>query len=150
MKVSQILDKSVIKLNLESSEKEEVLEELVGLLERAGKIQDHRRCMEALLERERLGTTGIGDGIAIPHAKDKSVPSLSMALGISRKGVAFESIDGKSAHVIFLVMAQANNPGPHISLLAEIARLFQTPHFYEKLLGARSEEEVLETVKALE
>jgi len=150
MKLSQLLDEGTIKTNLESEEKEEVFEELVNLLVQAGKIKDRRRAVEALIERERLGTTGIGEGIGIPHAKDTSIEHLTAALGISRKGIEFDATDGKPVHIVFLVLAEANNPGPHIALLAEIARLFQTEGFYKELLSASTPQEALDVIKAHE
>ncbi len=150
MRLSQLVDKSTIKTNLKSEEKEKVFEELVNLLVQAGRIKDRRRAVAALIERERLGTTGIGEGIAIPHAKDESIERLTAALGISRKGIDFDATDGEPVHVVFLVLAEANNPGPHIALLAEIARLFQTRGFYKELLNATTPEKALEVIKAHE
>ena len=99
--------------------------------------------MNALLERERIGSTGIGNGVAIPHAKSTSIKTLCAAMGTSQAGIEFDSVDGQPVHLVFLVLAEANNPGPHVATLAEIARLLQLPGFYRRILSAPTPKAVL-------
>jgi len=112
MKLSDILDENCIITDMESVDKEESFEEMVDLLVRAGKVADRREIIEGLKERENLGTTGIGEGIAIPHAKFKSITKLTAALGISKVGIDYDAVDDELVYVVVLVLAEANNPGP--------------------------------------
>jgi len=148
--LSDLLTEDVIKVDLESEDKEESFAELIELLVRAGRIDDRAAALQAIEEREALGTTGIGKGVAIPHAKAASVKHLTAALGISREGIEYEAIDDDPVHVVFLVLAQPDNPGPHVQCLAEIARLLQVPGFYKRLLATTTAKGALDTIKAEE
>jgi mannitol/fructose-specific phosphotransferase system IIA component (Ntr-type) len=144
MRLRDLLDESVVKVGLKSLEKEECFEEMIDLLVRAGRLSDRAGALAAVRLREAQGTTGIGQGVAIPHGKHPSVPALTAALGTSAKGIEFDSIDGEKAHLVFLLLARNDDPGPHVRALAEIARLIQTPGFYRKLTRARSAREILD------
>jgi len=150
MRLRDLLDESVVKVDLNSLEKEECFEEMIDLLVRAGRLSDRAGALEAVRQREAQGTTGIGQGVAIPHGKHPSVPALTAALGVSKSGIAFDSIDGAKVYLVFLLLARTDDPGPHVRALAEIARLIQTPGFYRKLAGARSAKEVLDLLDAEE
>ena len=150
MKLSDILEENCIITDMESIDKEESFEEMVDLLVRAGKVADRQEIIEGLKERESLGTTGIGEGIGIPHAKFKSIGKLTAALGLSKVGIDYNAVDDELVYVVILVLAEANNPGPHIRLLAEIARLFQVQLFRDKLCNASSAKDVLELIKSEE
>jgi mannitol/fructose-specific phosphotransferase system IIA component (Ntr-type) len=150
MKLCELLDSAVIKLNLAATEREEAIEELVDVLVRAGRITDRKGCIEALMAREAQQTTGIGNAVGVPHAKHPCITKLTAALGISQKGVEFEAVDDKPAKVIFLIMARMNDPGPHVRALAEIARLLQIPGFFRKLVEAKSSDDVLAAIAAEE
>jgi PTS system fructose-specific IIA component/PTS system nitrogen regulatory IIA component len=144
MRLRDLLDESVVKVGLKSLEKEECFEEMIDLLVRAGRLSDRAGALAAVRLREAQGTTGIGQGVAIPHGKHPSVPALTAALGTSAKGIEFDSIDGEKSRLVFLLLARNDDPGPHVRALAEIARLIQTPGFYRKLTGARSAREILD------
>ena len=150
VRLADILGEDVVKVGLESEEKDEAFAELIELLVRAHKIGDRNAALKATESREAMGTTGIGRGIAIPHGKDPSITHLTAALGISRTGIEYDAMDDQPVHVVFLVVAQANNPGPHVQCLAEIARLLQVPGFYKRLLEARTPKEVLEIIRTEE
>jgi len=150
MRLRDLIDESVVKVNLESADKEECFEELIDLLVRAGRLADRAGALEAVTQREAQGTTGIGNGLAIPHGKHASVPGLVAAVGTSADGIEFDAIDGEPVHVVFLLLALVNDPGPHVRALAEIARLAQTPGFYRKMAEAASPEEVLDILDAEE
>ncbi len=150
MRLRDLLDEAVVKVGLESRDKEECFEEMVDLLVRAGRIPDRAGALEVVRQREKQGTTGIGDGVAIPHGKHASVPTLTAAVGTSPEGIEFDSIDGKPVHAVFLLLARVNDPGPHIRALAEIARLVQTPGLYRRLIEARSAKDVLAILDAEE
>ena len=137
----ELLDASSIKIGLESTDKEECFEELIDLLVRAGRIADRERALDAICTREEMCTTGIGNGVGIPHGKDESITQITAAAGTSRGGIEFESKDEKPVHLVFLVLAEANNPGPHLQTLSEIATLLHTPGEYDKLVTAKTAEE---------
>ena len=150
MKLSDLLDESVINLGLVSEDKEELFAEMVEILWRAGRLEDREGALEAIASREDMATTGIGDGLAVPHGKAASIGALTAALGISRDGIEYDATDGEPVHIVFMVLAEANNPGPHVECLGEIARLLQVQGFRDRLRAAESPEEVLAVVKAEE
>ena len=150
MRVRDLIDEAAVKVGLESLDKEECFEEMIDLLVRADRIPDRAGALEAIRQREAQGTTGIGQGVAIPHGKHPSISSLTAALGTSADGLEFDAVDGDPVHVVFLLLAPVNDPGPHIRALAEIARLVQTPGFYRKLTEAKTAAEVLDVLDAEE
>jgi len=150
MRLRDLLDESVVKVGLECLDKEECFEEMIDILVRAGRVSDRRGALEAVRQREGQGTTGIGQGVAIPHGKHASIPTLTAAVGLSTKGIEFDAIDGVPVRAVFLLLARTDDPGPHVRALAEIARLVQTPGFYRKLAEARSPKDVLDLLDAEE
>jgi mannitol/fructose-specific phosphotransferase system IIA component (Ntr-type) len=150
MRLRDLLDESVVKVGLKSRDKEQCFEEMVDLLVAAGRIEDRAGALAAVRQREAQGTTGIGQAVGIPHGKHPSIPTLTAALGISEKGIEFESIDGERVKVVFMLLARVDDPGPHVRALAEIARLVQTPGLFRKLTDVRTPEEVLEILDAEE
>ena len=103
--------------------------------------------VKVLLEREHLGSTGIGGGIGIPHGKMKDLESLVLGFGLSRKGVDFESLDGKPAHIFFLLITPENSTGLHLKLLARISRILKNEPFKDRLIGAADRDEILSIIK---
>lgn len=150
MKLCEILDLDTVLVDMASADKDEAVEELVDLLVRGSRLDDRDVVIDAVMAREGQQTTGIGGGIAVPHAKHESIQKLTAALGISRGGIEFDAIDDKPVHVVFLILARADEPGPHVQALAEIARLLQIPGFFRKLVEAESEDDLLATISAEE
>jgi fructose-specific phosphotransferase system IIA component len=150
VKISEVIPVGGIKVPMEASDKEEAFEELVDLLVQCGEVTDRDAALEAIRKREEMGSTGIGNGVAIPHGKDASISRLVGALGISREGVEFGGVDGKPANVIFLLLARTDNPGPHIQALAEIAQLIQAQGFMERVVRARGPQEILDIIRSEE
>ncbi len=150
IRLSTLIAPGSVKLGMEAADKEEAFEELVDLLVQTGGVSDREAALEAIRTREALGSTGIGNGIAVPHGKHASVSRLVGAVGISRQGIDFGSPDRKPAHIIFLLLAQVDNPGPHIQALAEIAQLVQSDSFHNKALLAKSPSELLDLVRTEE
>ncbi len=136
MKIRDILDETSIIQDLSSTSKKGVLEELSNVLVARGKLPDRDKVVEVLLEREKLGSTGIGDGIAIPHGKMKEIEELVTSFGRSIKGVNFESIDNKPTHLFFLLVAPENSAGIHLRALARISRLLKDSSFRNRLMEA--------------
>jgi PTS system nitrogen regulatory IIA component len=137
MKITDFLDEASIIQDLRSISKKGVLEELSNVLVQSGKLADRDKVVEVLLEREKLGSTGIGDGIAIPHGKMKEIEGLVTSFGRSKKGVNFESIDNKPTHLFFLLIAPENSAGIHLKALARISRLLKDPSFRNRLMEAK-------------
>jgi len=142
MKILDILDKRMIISHLTPSDKVGVLRELVRVLARAEKEVDEERMLEILLERESLGSTGIGEGVAIPHGKSKDVRKLLASFGRSLPGIDFQSMDGKPAHLFFLLVAPENSAGIHLKALARISRLMKDQTFRKRLMETNSAEEI--------
>ena len=150
MRLRDLLDESVVKIGLESVDKEECFAELLDLLARSGRIPDRHLALAAVLKREATGTTGIGSGFAVPHAKDASIPSLRVAVGVSREGIEFDAVDDQPVHVVLLILANVDEPGQHVQALAEIVRLIKLPGFKASLLNAATGREVLDIIDAAE
>ena len=150
MKISELLNERLIKIGLVGAEKEEVFEELLDLLLRERLIGDRRAAHSAILDREKKQSTGIGYGVAIPHGKSGTVKQLCAALGVSKSGVEYESLDEEPVHVVFMLLAEENKPGPHVMALAQIATLFKVPGFIDQLVAAKTAKELYDMVVAEE
>lgn len=142
MKISDLVGEELIVAELKSKTKPEVLDELSGLLRDNEKIADKDMLARVLAARESLGSTGIGDGVAIPHGKIKGLKGLVVAFGRSSRGIDFDSLDGQPAHLFFLLVAPEDAPGEHLKALARISRLMKNGHLRESLLRAQDRKEI--------
>ena len=146
MKILEVMPKEAILDDLKSQNKKGILEELVApLAGRTGLSSED--LVKVLMERERLGSTGIGGGIGIPHGKIKNLESLLLGFGLSRKGIDFESIDGEPTHIFFVLITPEDSTGLHLKLLARISRILKNDHFKERLLNAADQDEIFEAIK---
>ncbi len=136
MKITDILKKDFIIPNLVGSDKNDVLKELSAFLEDKGAVKNKDVLFTALKEREKLGSTGIGENVAIPHAKLEEIDHIITLFGRSEKGVEFESLDKMPVHFICLVIAPSNSTGQHLKALARISRLLKNPILRENVLNA--------------
>jgi fructose-specific phosphotransferase system IIA component len=134
----------VVKVPLTSESKIGAIEELVDILVDAGKISDRDGVIDAVLQRESKGSTGLERGIAVPHAKTVAVKELTISIGISPRGIDFEAFDGKLSHVFFLILAAPDQSGPHIEALSEIAKISKSQAFINALVNAGSPTEVVD------
>ncbi len=146
MNIMDFLSKEAISANLESKNKKGIIEELTGLLVKTKEIRNKDNIVKILLQREALGSTGIGNGIAIPHGKSDKVKKLVAALGISKQGVDFESLDGEPVYIFFLLVAPIDSAGPHLKALARISRLLKDKSFRNTLKAAKTKEELVEII----
>jgi len=128
---------------LSSDTKEEVLRELVDVISRAPQIGDRDELLKAVLEREEIMSTGIGLGIAVPHAKIGSVSDFVIAIGISRKGVEFDSLDNKPVHIVVMIAGPADQQDRYIRILAKVVLALKDPKVRETVLKAETPQEVL-------
>ena len=142
MKISDILKKEHIIQELDSCDKKNVLDELSSFLEDEGEIANKESLLAALIEREKLGSTGIGENIAIPHAKISEIDKIITVFGRSKNGVEFESLDQKPVNFIFLVIAPENSTGQHLKALARISRLFKNPSLRESVLRTNEADQI--------
>ncbi len=150
MILTQILQPSCVKAPLEGNDKDSAITEMVDLLAENGCLADRDVVLEAVLVREETRSTGIGSGIAIPHGKCSGVKELVMAIGISKEGIDFDSIDHKPVKIIILLASPIDRTGPHIQALARVSRLLLDEKFREQLENSTSSEEVYELISSKE
>ena len=141
--IDMVVEK-IVKTPLESKDKPDVLRELVQILKDAGEIDDFESALKAVQDREDKQSTGLIDGIAVPHAKTTSVTSLKLALGIAPEGVDFDSMDKEPSKLFFLLLAAPGMSGPHVEALAEIAKLSRSKAICKALVAAPNAQEVVE------
>ena len=147
MNLKKVLSAATITLSLKSTTKEGVMEELVDLLMAAGKIRDlkdRKEALKAILDRESKMSTGMQNGIAIPHGKTDRVDSLVAAIGIKKEGVDFQALDGQPSRLFVMTLSPDTRTGPHIQFLAEISRQLSDAAIRERVLKAATAEEVLD------
>ena len=142
MKITDILKKEHILADLTFNDKEGVLEEISEFLVKKEAIKTKQTLLVALIEREKLGSTGIGENVAIPHAKLEEVNSIVTFFGRSQKGVEFDSLDQKPVHFICLVIAPINSTGLHLKALARISRLLKNPNLRDAVLYATNVDQI--------
>jgi PTS system nitrogen regulatory IIA component len=147
MKILDFLAPEAININLQATSKKAVLEELVEALAKTGKVTDRKKVLDVLLEREELGSTGIGHCIAIPHGKSDAVTELAASFALSRSGVAFDALDGEPVNIFFMLVAPEGSAGTHLKALARISGLLKDKFFLKNLLAAQSREEVLKVIE---
>ena len=150
MKISEILDPRAIRIGLEANSKDQALKALVEVLATVENIGEPKSILKALIERENLGSTGIGQGIAIPHGKTDRVSRLVAVLGVSKKGINFDALDGESVYIFFLLVAPKNTAGPHLKALAQISRLLRDSYFCELIRKCSTPEEIFDLIKSEE
>ena len=149
MKICDFLSADATTVNLKSQKKEDVIEELVNLFIKAGTIdkKHKKRIIEVLLAREALGATAVGQGIAIPHGKCEFVDHLVGAIGISKEGIDFDSLDGEPAYLFFVLIAPMDSAGPHLKALARISRLLKDKCIRDSLKAAQDENTLFEIIQ---
>ena len=146
MKIAEFLSPQAVVSALAARTKAQALQELCDSLARAHPTLDARKLMDVLQDREKLGSTGIGEGVAIPHGKLQGLPQLLASFGVSREGIDFEAIDGKPTHLFFALVAPENSAGVHLKALARISRLFKSPTFRAAILQAREPAQIYELI----
>jgi PTS system nitrogen regulatory IIA component len=146
MKIQDVLLREAIVDDLKSQTKKGILEELVAPVAQIAGVNPEE-LVRVLIERERLGSTGIGGGIGIPHGKLKDLDSLVLGFGLSRNGVDFESIDGLPTHIFFILITPENSTGLHLKLLARISRILKNDPFRERLMNAADGDDIFNIIK---
>jgi len=142
MKILDILSEDSVITELKAKSKKEAIEEMSVVAAKSDESIDVDTLIEVLMEREKLGTTGIGDGVAIPHGKLSSLNQVRAVFARSEEGIDFDSMDGKNAHLFFLLIAPENSAGSHLKALARVSRLMNDPKFRLSLMEAKSRKEI--------
>jgi mannitol/fructose-specific phosphotransferase system IIA component (Ntr-type) len=148
--LSDLLNPQAVRIPLQSRSKDEVIRELVGVLESAHGLQTDGDILSRVVRRESMMSTGIGNGVAIPHGKTRAVEQLVAACGVSPEGVEFEAVDGEPAKLFILLVSPENVRGPHVKALANISRLLKEEAVRESLRGAASAEAFLKVLRDAE
>ena len=146
MKLSEFFKEDNISPQLKARDKKGVLEEMAGLVSQNDPTIDKGSLVRVLVERERLGSTGIGDGVAIPHGKLSSVREPIISFGRSKEGLDFDSMDGQPAHLFFLLIAPENSSGIHLQALARIAKILKSGSFRKRLMMSKTKDEIYQEI----
>ncbi|MCS7227631.1 MAG: PTS sugar transporter subunit IIA [Endomicrobia bacterium] len=147
MKIMSFLDPKSIILPIKEKEKKAIIKELIDVLERNHRVKNKDEAFKSVIEREKLGSTGVGLGVAIPHGRTSSVDKLVGALGISPEGVDFESLDGEPVHFVFLILSPLDATGDYLRAISRVARFFKDKFFREALKNVSSVEEAIKIIK---
>lgn len=147
MKIMDFLSSDAIVVDLKATDKKSAIVELVEVLKDTKKAKKADEIIEVVLEREKLGSTGIGQGVAIPHGKTDVLQEQVGVLGISRKGIEFNSLDGEPVNIIFLLVGPVEVAGQHLKALSRISRLFKDKFLRQAIRDAQTKEEVLKIIQ---
>lgn len=150
MKITELLDINSIDLNTQISNKEEAIDHLVNLLDQSGKLNDKEIYKESVLNREAQSTTGIGDGVAIPHGQSEGVETAGLSAMVVKEGLDFKSLDGQPTYLFFMIGAPKDSGGAHLQALAQLSTLLMEEDFRNALINASSKEEFLQLIDAKE
>jgi len=145
-KLSKFCDESLVRFDLKSKTKDKVIEELVELAAASKSVKDQSLLLKDVVEREKLVTTGVGYGVAFPHAKTKSVRGIVIAFGRSKEGVDFEAMDKRPVQLFFLIAAPEEAIGAHLNVMAKLSHLMKSQENRDRLLEAEVWEEVAEVL----
>ena len=144
MKVTDILNEAVVRTNLPGTSKDEIINAMIELAGSQKQVVDKERMRSAILDREKIMSTGVGSGFAIPHGKTDAVSDIVAAFAVTAQPIDYQSLDDQPVRLVFLLVGRDNMVGPHIKLLSRISRLMNKEDFRKQLLGAESPKEVLE------
>lgn len=144
MNLKKVLSPDSVWVDLKADTKQGIIEEMVDRLMAAGKVSDREPVLQAIVEREEKMSTGMQNGVAIPHGKTDAVKSLVAAIGLNKAGVNFDSIDGSPCTIFIMTLSPVKRRGPHMQFLAEVSRLISQPAEREELLACKTHQEIYE------
>ena len=150
MRISDILDESLVKTQLPGNSKDEIISHMIDIVGTSKKVLNREKVQEAIFEREKIMSTGVGNGFAIPHGKTDAVSDIVAAFAVTADPIDYQSLDEQPVRLVFLLVGKDSMVGPHIKLLSRISRLMNKEEFRKKLLSAASPKEVLEIFRAEE
>ena len=142
--LKELLGKDNILMGLETTTKEGIITEMIDRLVTSGRIKNRKAALKAIMEREKKMSTGMQNGIAIPHGKTDSVPDLVTALGIKPEGMDFESMDGLPSQIFIMTLSPVNRTGPHVQFLSEISRILENPETRARIIQATDVDTILD------
>lgn len=144
MNIRKILTRDCVSLELKATTKDEIIEEMIDLLVSAGKVTNRKAAVKAIVDREKKMSTGMQNGIAIPHGKTDTVDSMVVAVALKKAGVDFQALDGQPSIIFIMTLSPVNRTGPHIQFLAEISRQLNDPAIRERLLSATDRDQLID------
>jgi len=144
MSLLKYLTLETVTADLKGTNKQEIIESLLDIIIRTGKVKDHKKALDAVLAREGKMSTGMENGIAIPHGKTDAVEELLACVGVSRTPVDFDSLDGKPCRIFIMTVSPSHRTGPHIQFLSEISQLLRSEEMRNKLISSRDPREILQ------
>jgi len=150
MKLSKFCGEDLISFELSAQTKDEAIKELVDLASKSKLIKDAGQLLKDIVEREKLVTTGVGYGVAFPHAKSRAIRGIIIAFGRSKRGIDFDSMDKKPVHIFFLIAAPEDAIGAHLNVMARLSYLMKSDKNRERLLKIKSPKELLEVLDSVE
>lgn len=150
MRISDILDESLVKTQLPGNSKDEIISHMIDIVSTSKKVLNREKVQEAIFEREKIMSTGVGNGFAIPHGKTDAVSDIVAAFAVTSEPIDYQSLDEQPVRLVFLLVGKDSMVGPHIKLLSRISRLMNKEEFRKKLLAAASPKEVLDIFRAEE
>jgi len=146
VKLSNVLREDAIIMDVQSKEKEAIIEELIDTLHKNNIISSGESFKKSVIAREKLGSTGIGKGIAIPHGKVKGLEGVVLALGISKGGVDFDALDDNKVHCVFLIGASPEKSSMYLQILAKLSRMVRHPEFRNRIINSKKPKEVIDII----
>ncbi|RQD72606.1 MAG: PTS fructose transporter subunit IIA [Halanaerobium sp. MSAO_Bac5] len=149
MEVNEFINQDLIKMELQSKDKDSVIEEMIDIMVENGIVSDKEEVVQKAMEREAKGTTGVGRGVAIPHVKSNAVNKAAVAFGRSSEGIDYASMDEKPSYLFFLITVPEESHNEHLKILAQLSRNLVHDDFRDSLLEAESAEEVMEILEAI-
>lgn len=149
-KLSNYLKVQTVKLDLDSKDKNQLLKDLYESFSNAPEITDKKKCFEDILEREKLGSTGIGKGVAIPHAKTQGVKDIIMTVGVCKNEISYDSIDASPVNIVFMFLSPVEMSQEYLIMLARISRLIKEDSFRNQILNAKTNEEIFDILDSKE
>jgi len=150
LELTEFISPQLIRLELSSTQKVDAIKELIDLLDKAGFLTDADAFLKSVLEREKVGSTGIGKGIAIPHSRTATVREVVVAVGRSKEGIEFEALDSRPVHLIFLIAAPIESGGLYLKALARLSRLLRYQEFRNELMEAKTAEDIIKIISSEE
>lgn len=147
MQLVNVLKEDMVFLNFKADNKDQAIEKFIASLADSGAISKPEVLKDAIFEREKLGTTGVGGGIAMPHARSASIKDLTVAFFRADNGIDFDAVDNKPVSIIFMLLAPISSGGPYLKLLAKISRLLRSDDFRDALMEAKTPAKVMEIVQ---
>jgi len=148
IKLSKLLKRELIDLDLKGKNKKQIIEELVSLIAKSGKLKDKKAFLKVIISREKLGSTGVGGGVAIPHGKSKGVKGFILVFARKREGIEFGALDGEKTYLFFALASPAEDVGGHLKILAEISRLTRDKSTIELLKRTEDSSRILKIISS--